>query len=105
MFFTDLKMSLPAKIIKVFIILLLFSSCKKAEIVNDRAVSFTSYSANVFGKLSDARLIYPNTTYRLNLNEIIVFERNYVGANHFNVSVSVDGVIHSLNNQYVFEVK
>jgi hypothetical protein len=94
------------KFVKALIIVLLISSCNKTELTTDRNVLFVSDSLNVFGRLSDSRIIYSNITYKLNIHETIAFERNYIGTtNHFRLDVFVDGVQHSLNNEYFFEVK
>ena len=94
------------KIVKTLIIALLISSCNKSEIVNDRNVLFNSDSLNVFGKLSDSRLIYPNIEYKLNVKETIGFDRLYTtNTNNFKVIVFVDGVKYNLNNDYFFTIK
>lgn len=94
------------KIIKTFIIVLLLSSCRKTEIVNNRNVSFSSDSLNVFGKLSDSSRVYPNTNYKLKIKETISFDRPHTGTtNNFKLTVIVDDVKYSLNNDYFFEIK
>lgn len=95
------------KLIIALTIVALISSCKKIDTNDSKDVLFISDSTNVFGiKQSNLDTIYSNQHYQLNINETIIFSRIYhTNVNNFRISIFVNGIESSLNNDYSFIIK